>query len=91
MDNESKKIIKELSIKYNLDTEIVESIIRSPFKFIRTEINKIKLTDEETEDTFKEKTKNFNIPYIGKLYASYKNYYNILKRKHELRRKKITD
>jgi len=80
MDRQQKKIINELATKYDLTVEQVVEIIESPFSFIREKITSIEFTGEETEEEFKKKTFNFNIPRIGKLYASYNSFSNIQER-----------
>ena len=43
VDYQHKKIITELSKKYNLSEESIIEILESPFKFIRKEIKEINL------------------------------------------------
>ena len=74
VDYQHKKIITELSKKYNLSEESIIEILESPFKFIRKEIKEINLEEVVTEEEFNAATKNFNIPSIGKLYASHYNF-----------------
>jgi hypothetical protein len=77
LDKKQRKIVKKLAAKYNIETDEVMKIIESPFVFIRKTITNIDLQSIETEEEFKQKLKNFNIPGIGKLYAniySFKKY-----------------
>lgn len=86
LDREQLKIVKILSKKYNITEDEVVNIIESPFKFIRKEIKAIEMAEEETEESFESKIKNFNIPYLGKLYGSYYNYKNIKKCQNKTRK-----
>lgn len=84
-DSYQREIINSLSEKFNLSKEEIMEIVESPFIFIRNEIKKIDLIGNETEEEFNSKTKNFNIPSIGKLYANYSNFKKLNngeKRKH---------
>lgn len=74
LDTQQRKIIDELTYKHKLEKEQIIEIIQLPFKFIKKEIVEIELTGYETQEEFHEKTKNFNIPAIGKLYADYNNF-----------------
>jgi len=74
LDSQQKKIVEELAFKHNLTKEQVIEIISLPFKYIRDEIKEIEFTGEETQEEFEAKAKNFNIPAVGKLYASYYNF-----------------
>lgn len=78
-DTEQKKIVKKLMEKYNLTESQVSEIIESPFIFIRKEITEIDFTEIDTKEEFNRIAKNFNIPAIGKLYASYYNFKNLKK------------
>ena len=71
LDSQQKKIVKELSLKYNLPIKKVQEIIESPFIFIRKEIQSIDITGDENKEEFENKIINFNIPCIGKLYGNY--------------------
>jgi hypothetical protein len=77
LDSQQKKIIKELSVKHNLTEKQIIEIVKLPFEFIREEIKEIDYSGEETKEEFEAKSKNFNIPAIGKLFASYFNFKNI--------------
>lgn len=70
LDKRQRSIIKKLAKKHNLEIEQVEDILESPFKFIRKTITAVDAKNIETEEEFLEKCKNFNIPYIGKMYAN---------------------
>tara|TARA_R110000796_G_scaffold63909_3_gene147823 strand:- start:325 stop:618 length:294 start_codon:yes stop_codon:yes gene_type:complete len=74
LDSQQKKIVEELSRKHSLTESQIIEIINLPFKFIRDEIKEIEFTGDETQEEFEAKSKNFNIPAIGKLYGSYYNF-----------------
>ena len=63
--------------KYNLTEEEVIKIIESPFIFIRNKVKTLDMTNVETREEFEKQAKNFNIPFIGKLYANYYNFQRI--------------
>lgn len=71
-----KEQIKFLSDKYTLDENKVEEIVNSLFIFINKKSEELNIIGNETKEEFIKKTFNYNIPYIGKLYA---NYYKFLK------------
>ena len=77
LDTQQKKIVKELSLKHNLTEKQICEIVELPFKFIREEIKQIEYSGDETKEEFEAKSKNFNIPAIGKLFASYFNFKHI--------------
>ena len=71
--------IHKIAKKYNLSYKEVEHVIQSQYEFIRSVVTKLNLPRNLTEEEFKKQTKNFNIPSIGKLYASYTVYKRINK------------
>jgi len=72
---------KELSEKYGLDIEVIKKIISSPYDFIQKKTKELNFKDGLTRDEFDKMNKNFNIPGLGKLYASYYLYEEIQKKK----------
>lgn len=76
-----KEKIKELSSKYGLPISVVEDVVSSPYEFIRNQSKKIEFKDDMTREEFDSMKTNFNIPSIGKLYASHFLYDNIQKNK----------
>lgn len=88
LDTRQRKIVRNIAIKYGLEIEQAEEIIESPFKFIRKTITKVDLQAIETEEEFITQFKNFNIPYIGKMYANIYNFKKFKKRKNESRQSK---
>tara|TARA_R110002073_G_scaffold307998_2_gene477884 strand:+ start:248 stop:511 length:264 start_codon:yes stop_codon:yes gene_type:complete len=75
--------IKELAEKHGLTFEEVEAIVSAPYNFIREESKKIEFTDGLSREEFDSMKKNFNIPSIGKLYASHFMYDQIQKKKNK--------
>lgn len=65
--------------KYGITYKEVEQIIRSQYDCIRSVITNLDLPRDLTEEEFNKTVKNFNIPSIGKMYASYAVYKRINK------------
>lgn len=78
-----KEKIKELSIKYKLPISVIESIVNSPYNFIKAQSKKTNFKDNMTREEFDSMKKNFNIPSIGKLYASHYRYNQIQEEKNK--------
>jgi len=72
---------KELAEKYNLDIEIIKKIISSPYEFIQKKTRQLNFKDGLTREEFDKIKTNFNIPGLGKLYASFYLYNEIQKKK----------
>ena len=72
---------KELSEKHNVDEDIVKLVISSQYEFIKKTTKELDLPPELSKLEFGELKTNFNIPSIGKLYASYFMYNELNKRK----------
>ncbi len=71
--------IKKIAESHGVTTEQVEEIISSQYEFIRSVVTSLDLPRNLSEEEFHKRTKNFNIPSIGKLYASYAAYKRINK------------
>ena len=74
---------KEIAKKYNLAINDVKAIILSQYEFIRETVKKIDIPDETTEEEFKDIKTNFNIPSLGKLYASHYLWRKIIDNKNK--------
>ena len=72
---------KELSEKYGIDLAIIKKIISSPYGFIQKKTKELNFIDNLTREEFDKMKKNFNIPGLCKLYASYYLYNEIQKKK----------
>jgi len=75
--------IKELAEEHGLSVEEVRGIVMAPYGFIREKSKEIKFVDGMTREEFDAMHKNFNIPSIGKLYASHFMYNEIQKKKNK--------
>jgi len=62
--------IKEIAKETGLSVETVKSILNSPYEFIRETTGAMEIDRDLTTEEFNELKTNFNIPGIGKLYAS---------------------
>lgn len=70
-DPKVKALIHRIGLKYNLQDEIINTIINSQYKFIRETIHDLNIKDTETKEDFDKLKTNFILPYIGKLHISY--------------------
>ena len=73
--------IKEMANKYSLDAEVVRKIISAPYDFMQKKTKELDFVDDLTREEFDKMKKNFNIPGLGKVYASYFLYNEIQKKK----------
>tara|TARA_R110000744_G_scaffold317439_1_gene424054 strand:+ start:406 stop:675 length:270 start_codon:yes stop_codon:yes gene_type:complete len=73
--------IKEMANKYGLDNEVVGKMISAPYDFIQNKTKELNFVDDLTREEFDKIKKNFNIPGLGKIYASYFLYNEIQKKK----------
>lgn len=73
--------VKELAEKYNLDVDVVKKIICSQYDFIQKKTKELEFKDGLSREEFDKMKTNFNIPGIGKLYASFYLYNEIQKKK----------
>lgn len=76
-------VIKTIADKHGLTVDEVKEIITTPTRFIQEKSKEITFEDGLTREEFDKKKKNFNIPAIGKLYASYFLYNEIQKKKNK--------
>ena len=87
LDKEQYQIVRKLCKEHNLSEKEVLAMIKAPFMFMREKIEKIQVDENWTEEQFNKKTYNFNIPSIGKLYASFRNLIKIKNAKKRRSRK----
>jgi hypothetical protein len=71
--------IKKLAEKYGITYEDASKVIQSQYDFIRDNLKALKLPLDLSEEEFHKTTKNYNIPALGKLYASWLIYKKINK------------
>ena len=77
---------EEIAKEKNLSLDEVKKIIAAPYDFIREKSKEIVFKDGMSKEDFKKMKKNFNIPAIGKLYASYFLYNEFQERKKKKNR-----
>lgn len=70
-------IIEEASSELNIDPEYVNKVYKSYWKATRDIINNLPLKEDLNEEDFKKIKTNFNIPSLGKLNCTFKNYKRI--------------
>lgn len=73
--------IKEIAEKHKISEEEAIEIIASPYKFIRHKLKDTDVPNNLTKEEFESSLINFNIPAIGKLYASWAVYKRLNKLK----------
>ena len=62
--------MKEIAKSTGLSLDTVKAILDSPYEFIRETTGKMEINRDLSVEEFNELKTNFNIPCIGKLYAS---------------------
>lgn len=63
--------IKDVSRKYNIPESVVEEIFNSQFKFYRTKMGEMDLTNITTEEDYNNLKHIFYFKYIGKFFISW--------------------
>jgi hypothetical protein len=74
---------KELAEKYNIDLDLMKKIIASPYEFIQKKTRELDLEDGLTKEEFSKIKTDFNIPALGKVFASHYMYNEIQKKKNK--------
>ena len=77
-------IVHELSKEMSLKEEVIDTIYKSFYNFIRESITNLPLKEELSEEEFSNLKTNFNIPAIGKLHCTYERYLKMKKQKEYL-------
>ncbi len=77
-------IVHELSKEMSLKEEVIDTIYKSFYNFIRESITNLPLKEELSEEEFNNLKTNFNIPAIGKLHCTYERYLKMKKQKEYL-------
>lgn len=77
-------IVHELSKEMSLKEEVIDTIYKSFYSFIRESITNLPLKEELSEEEFNNLKTNFNIPAIGKLHCTYERYLKMKKQKEYL-------
>ncbi len=70
MNNTLNLALRKTARRLSVDPKLVESVYKSYWLFIKTHIASLPLREMDKEE-FDSTVANFNLPYIGKLYASY--------------------
>lgn len=70
MNNSVNQAVKQVARKLSVDQKLVEQVYRSYWRFIKEHISSLNLRNIDKKE-FDSIVTNFNIPYIGKLYAGY--------------------
>ena len=83
-----KEKIKELALKHGVPVSVIEEVVSSPYEFIRSQSKEIDFKDGMNREEFDSMKTNFNIPSIGKLYASHFLYNNIQNNKEKSKKNK---
>jgi hypothetical protein len=73
----------ELSEKHGIEIGLIEKIIASPYEFIQKTTRNLVFEDNLTKEEFSKIKTNFNIPSLGKLFASNYLYDQIQKKKNK--------
>lgn len=73
----------ELAKKYGISIDEIKKILVSPYDFIRKKTSEIEFPDGLTREEFDKIKKNFNIPSLAKMHASYYLYNEIQKKKNK--------
>lgn len=75
-----KEAAEKVSEKLNISTDIVELAYQSFWLFARNHIESLPLKDDLTEEEFHKYQTNINVPSLGKLNCTYKDYLGIKQR-----------
>lgn len=67
----NNKKIKEIAKARGISESEVIAIVSSPYYFMNGKLSELSFEDGLTRKEFEDKKTNFNIPSIGKLYASH--------------------
>ena len=73
-------IYKKVSEDLNIPVEVVKLAYESGYQFIKDTIENLPLKDDLTEEEFNKLRTNFNLPSLGKLICTYKEYKSTKKR-----------
>jgi hypothetical protein len=66
-----KKLIHSIGLKYNLQDDVINKIIGSPYKFTRIKMTELSIHDDILEEDYNKLKTNFIYPHIGKLYTNF--------------------
>lgn len=72
---------KELAEKYDMDLDLMKKIIAAPYEFVQKKTRELDFKDGITKEEFDKMKTDFNIPALGKIFASNYLYNEIQKKK----------
>lgn len=81
-----EQVYAEASERLGIDKSVVKKSYKLFWKFIRNKIEELPLKEDLTEEEFRKLRTNFNVPSVGKLYCTYKEFSGAHK-KHEFIKK----
>ena len=85
-DDKIKALIHSIGLKHNLQDEVINKIVNSPYKFTREKISELQISDDMSEEEYDKLKTNFMYLYIGKLYTTFEmctKFYKLKKWKKE--------
>lgn len=69
-----KTTIKKLSYTLNIPEDVIISVYKSYWKFIKTKLEELPLKEELSKEDFNKLRTSVNVPCLGKFYCDYSNY-----------------
>jgi hypothetical protein len=73
-EDKIKILIHRIGLKYNLQDNIINKIINSPYQFTREIMKALELDNINSEEEFNKLKTNFIYLYLGKLYTNFDKY-----------------
>ena len=70
-DDKIKALIHSIGLKHNLQDEVINKIVNSPYKFTREKISELQISDDMSEEEYNKLKTNFIYLYIGRLYTTF--------------------
>lgn len=70
-DDKVKALIHSIGLKHNLQDEVINKIVNSPYKFTREKISELQISDDMSEEEYNKLKTNFIYLYIGRLYTNF--------------------
>jgi len=82
---------KELAKKYDMDLGLMKKLLAAPYEFIQKKTRELDFKDGLTKEEFDKIKKDFNIPALGKVFASNYLYNEIQKKKNKTKTTRYDD
>lgn len=76
-------IAKEVSSNTGLQVQLIINTYKSFWRFIKENIEALPLKEDLSEEDFEGYKKNFNLPYLGKLYCNFEDWEKIKKKNND--------